>query len=132
VAEGPQIYLADGPESVARARHFVTAELEKWDCADPGRVVTLLTSEVVTNAICHAGGPVGLSLALVDDHTVRVEVTDGVPGSLVEPPPEARDAGGRGLHIVDTLARRWGTERHPRYKSVWFELPVERRPSKVG
>ena len=81
----------------------------------------LLTSELVTNAIRHAGTPVEL-LARVND-ALRVEVTDGRPELSVT----ARDApgfsvSGRGLHLVDELASRWGVQQNRATKTVWFEL----------
>jgi anti-sigma regulatory factor (Ser/Thr protein kinase) len=88
--------------------------------------VSLLTSEVVGNAVRHAG-PLSPTSKIVfharmsDDH-VRVEVADHGPGF----DPEIRhDTSGFGLRLIDKLASRWGVERTARGCRVWFE--VDRR-----
>jgi anti-sigma regulatory factor (Ser/Thr protein kinase) len=83
----------------------------------------LLVSEVITNAIVHGEGRPVLDID-VSPHVLRVTVTDDNPVL----PRVRRDnpllaPGGRGLHLVDTLSTRWGTDRRvPTGKSVWFEL----------
>jgi hypothetical protein len=82
----------------------------------------LLTSEVVTNSVLHADGPIWLGLA----HTgpvLRVEVADHTTGAVTMPESPS-DAGGRGLRMLDALADRWGTDPTPGGKVVWFELRV--------
>ncbi|HEY9525289.1 MAG TPA: ATP-binding protein, partial [Thermopolyspora sp.] len=37
------------------------------------------------------------------------------------------DEGGRGLYLVDQLARRWGSRPTPEGKAVWFEIPIRSR-----
>ena len=88
---------------------------EVVDCA------ILLTSELVTNAVRHAGTRVIVRLD-TRDHRLRVEVVDAV-----ERRPQPRHAdllaeGGRGLELVDALAADWGVDGGPGGKSVWFEL----------
>jgi anti-sigma regulatory factor (Ser/Thr protein kinase) len=86
----------------------------------------LLTSEVVTNSVRHAGPSadegIGVELQLSDDH-LRVSVTDDGPGFEpdVDAPPLERDMGGFGLVLVDRIADRWGVIRN-RQNVVWFEL----------
>jgi nitrite reductase/ring-hydroxylating ferredoxin subunit/uncharacterized membrane protein/anti-sigma regulatory factor (Ser/Thr protein kinase) len=84
----------------------------------------LLTSELVTNAVVHAGGEIGL-VARCDADTLRVEVHDGEANPPVETGSGQEALGGRGIHIVDSLARRWGTESDEHGKVVWFELHAE-------
>jgi PAS domain S-box-containing protein len=81
----------------------------------------LAVSEIVTNALVHAGTPVDVT-TLVDELTVRVEVGDGSPHL-----PDARDyddlAGtGRGLRLLDELVDVWGVTPRVDGKVVWFEL----------
>lgn len=88
--------------------------------------VLLLVTELVANAVRHGRGPVTLTLVPREDG-VRVEVTDASPTR-----PRPRDKGleaesGRGLHIVDALASRWGSmPRETTGKTVWFELDIHR------
>lgn len=107
-------------------REAIAGRLEENDAA----TVTLLTSELVTNAVIHsgpdAGGTIGLSITAYPDR-VRIEVTD--PGSGFEVgslPPRPRDFGGHGLVVVEGLSSRWGTTRAGAGGgfSVWFELDL--------
>lgn len=88
----------------------------------------LALSEVVTNALVHAGGEVDLELC-VDDDRLRVEVGDGSP-HVPAPRDYAPLAGtGRGLHIVDELVDAWDVQPRSPGKVVWFEL---RSPTSSG
>ncbi|MDX6703370.1 MAG: hypothetical protein QOF26_3596, partial [Baekduia sp.] len=89
--------------------------------------VALLTSELVGNAVRHAG-PLNPAERIVfharlgEDH-VRVEVADHGPGF----DPEVRhETAGFGLRLVDKLASRWGVERTARGCRVWFEVDRSR------
>ena len=94
--------------------------------------VTLLTSEVVTNAVIHPeqgrGDPVEL-VVTVYPRSVRIEVTDaGLGFDTARLPGPRREAGGHGLVVVDSLSSRWGTSRGAHGGtgfSVWFELDVD-------
>lgn len=120
--------LDASPESAAVARRFVREVLDAWDCDDPDDVALLLTSEVVSNAVRHAATELAVRLRLEDDWTtLRVEVTDA-DGHLPEVQAPSDDAtGGRGLLLVESLARRWGADATPAGKVVWFELGTRRR-----
>ncbi|WP_233580522.1 SpoIIE family protein phosphatase [Streptomyces triticirhizae] len=105
---------------VREARALVVATLRGWGLEGLAEQAELLVSEVVTNAVRHARGPV--ELRVVRGSTLLVEVTDPV----LDPPRERtatpEDEGGRGLSMVSREARRWGTRRGPAGKTVWFEL----------
>lgn len=105
--------------------------------------VELLTSELVTNAIIHAarspafhhpagsllGHPAGPVLVVrLGSGKVRVEVHDGSPSVPVRRYPEPLDLSGRGVAIVDELAKDWGVEHLPNGKRVWFEVPFKPSP----
>lgn len=105
--------------SVKQAREFVSDHLEGQD-AQLVADTTLMVSELVTNAIRHAGGPCELTLELTAG-SVRVDVRD-----VATTPPQSRspspdDAFGRGLLIVSALADDWGIDSTPRRgNTVWF------------
>ncbi len=82
----------------------------------------LLTSEVVTNAIVHAGAAPSLVVRFARGR-VRVEVHDQHQDVPVRRPLNPLAASGRGMAIVDQLAREWGVEHVPDGKRVWFEVP---------
>jgi anti-sigma regulatory factor (Ser/Thr protein kinase) len=113
------VALAPVPTSSYAARNFVTGLLRRWRREDLAEVAVLLTSEVVTNAVLHARTDLVLTVRM-DGSRLRVSVRD----DEVSPPrPRTPDAeGGRGLALVESLARSWGTSPHGRGKAVWFEL----------
>jgi anti-sigma regulatory factor (Ser/Thr protein kinase) len=85
--------------------------------------ILLLTSEVVTNAILHARTPLRLT-AVVDTGQVVVRVYD-----TLRTPPRRRsyraDAGtGRGMHLIEALADRWGVDETSSGKCVWFAIAL--------
>jgi hypothetical protein len=113
------------------ARAFVMATLFLWGRPAAVPDVQLIASELVTNAVSHAHGTVGVCLEL-DTDVLRISISDHAPDELPAlQPPQAHDgrAGGRGLEIVDTIAQDWGYTNTRRSKTVWAELvlPVEPR-----
>jgi anti-sigma regulatory factor (Ser/Thr protein kinase) len=108
------------PDGARAARHFVQAALGDLD---PGvcHVTMLLTSELATNAILHAGTDFVVAVSHPGD-ALRVAVSDGntrLPQSCMAP---ADAPTGRGLALVDALASAWGADRHGQGKTVWFEV----------
>jgi CheY-like chemotaxis protein/anti-sigma regulatory factor (Ser/Thr protein kinase) len=87
--------------------------------------VELLVSELVTNAVVHADTDPRLEVRIASD-TVRVEVYDADRSMPVARQPDAEGPGGRGLHLVDRLASRWGFEQIDDGKLVWFEIDRSR------
>ncbi len=114
--------FAGDPRSAGEARRFVASTLQEWQLGPLLETVTLLTSELVTNAIVHAGAELDVVVRLTGE-AARVEVTDRSSA-----PPALRvatedDSSGRGLALVEALARRWGTRRMVSGgKTVWFEV----------
>jgi anti-sigma regulatory factor (Ser/Thr protein kinase) len=103
------------------ARQFVEAALKVWALDDLVDVVTLLTSELVTNAVLHARTAFTVR-AVFDDPELRVEVSDGGREHLYPATDDPYAAGGRGLLLVAALADRWGITGRPDGKTVWFVL----------
>jgi anti-sigma regulatory factor (Ser/Thr protein kinase) len=86
------------------------------------QVVALLASELVSNAVKHAGADMISVRFQVGVENVRVEVLDEGPGfarRIVKPDPTG--VGGWGLHLVDALSSRWGIVGGEGGR-VWFEL----------
>ncbi|WP_399888181.1 SpoIIE family protein phosphatase [Streptomyces sp. BBFR51] len=110
------------PEDAApgRARRLARRALARWGMEDLTDSVELLVSEVVTNAVRYASKPVTLRLLRTD--VLRCEVGDDVPQLPRLRQARATDEGGRGLYLVNRLARRWGATRLSTGKVVWFEL----------
>ncbi len=108
------------PYSVVEARKLVEAAVRA--CPD-GVVadVALMTSELVSNVILHAGTPFEVLVDRSDGH-IRVTVADESPQPPTVQRPRPEEVGGRGLVLVSRLSDRWGFESHDGGKSVWFEI----------
>jgi len=117
------------PQTPRAARRFVSEALTAWgdDEGDLTDTVTLLVSELVTNAVVHAGSDVEVMVRLTAT-AARVEVTDASTNGVAPRDATAEEDSGRGLALVGNLARRWGVRAAPGGgKTVWFE--VERPPA---
>ncbi|MEU3535711.1 SpoIIE family protein phosphatase [Streptomyces murinus] len=119
--------------SVATARSFVRDTLQGWGFADIVDDAVVLTSELVTNAVVHAGTHAEV-LCLRTDDGVRIEVSDQYPEREVplqnsaSPMASPDREGGRGLQLCAALASRWGVDYTPTHKHVWFQLNLPERP----
>ncbi|MGW7201517.1 SpoIIE family protein phosphatase [Streptomyces chryseus] len=119
--------------SVATARAFVRDTLQGWGYTDIVDDAVVLTSELVTNAVVHAGTTADV-LCLRTDEGVRVEVGDRYPERDVPLQGTAQSfgspdrEGGRGLLLCAALASRWGVDYAPTHKHVWFQLDLPERP----
>ncbi|MFD0317041.1 SpoIIE family protein phosphatase [Streptomyces flavalbus] len=110
------------PEEMApgKARRLARRALARWGLEELSDSVELLVSEVVTNAVRYASRPITLRLLRTD--VLRCEVGDDVPQLPRLRQARATDEGGRGLYLVNRMARRWGATRLSTGKVVWFEL----------
>lgn len=111
------------PSSVRVARQFVTAELAEAGFPDTAFAATLLVSELITNAVLHAGTEIRLVIEGGGDH-IRIAVHDGSDRAVRRRRHSLDAATGRGLMMVDQLAVDWGVEKTPPGKAVWFTLPT--------
>lgn len=114
------------PGVVRTARTVVRRQLAAWGLDALEDVTALLVSELVTNSLRYAHGPIGVRLTHPEEvgSPLLVEVSDPVPEA-----PRERRAGpdeetGRGLQLVACTSCRWGTRRGRRGKTVWFELAL--------
>lgn len=108
------------PSQVLEARRFVASALDGW--RRPAPDLSLLVSELATNAVLHARGDFAVTVIAGPDR-VRLEVSDGnsrLP-SLSAVPSDAYS--GRGLMLVQALAAAWGVESHTDHgKTIWCEV----------
>ncbi|MFF7455377.1 SpoIIE family protein phosphatase [Kitasatospora sp. NPDC008115] len=107
------------PAAVARVREAATEQLTAWGLEELAFTTELVLSELVTNAIRYAGGPVGVRLIRAERLTC--EVSD--PSATQPRMRRARltDEGGRGLYLVAQLTTRWGSRYTRHGKTIWAE-----------
>jgi serine phosphatase RsbU (regulator of sigma subunit)/anti-sigma regulatory factor (Ser/Thr protein kinase) len=124
------------PSAVGPARAFVRETIGKWGDETVVDDAVLIASELVTNAIVHAGTPAEVSCALLRDQrgeasAVRVAVADRHPGRIIPAPrlewdEDAKQSeGGRGLFLSAQIAAAWGVQYTRAAKQVWFVLNLD-------
>jgi PAS domain S-box-containing protein len=119
--------LEPRPEQVATGRRFVRDVLTAWDQAELADSASLLTSEILTNAVRHARQAIGLRLHLSPGEIIT-EVTDDYAAPPRRMLPALEDEDGRGLTLVEALAHNWGTLPTSDGKIVWFTLATGAQP----
>ncbi|WP_256096541.1 SpoIIE family protein phosphatase [Streptomyces sp. LUP30] len=107
------------PAAVAEARKTASRRLAEWGLPELSFTTELVVSELVTNAIRYATGPI--RLRLIRERTLICEVFDGGATAPHLRHPRATDEGGRGLLLVSQVSRRWGTRFLPEGKVIWAE-----------
>jgi anti-sigma regulatory factor (Ser/Thr protein kinase) len=114
------------PRAARVARQFLREELAAWEVGDElGDVAVLCLSELVTNAVMHTGTPSQLRVTLGADVLTLAVRDHGSTAPEVGTPVADADplsVHGRGLQVIDALARRWGVERDDAGTTVWVEL----------
>ncbi|GAA0933630.1 hypothetical protein GCM10009549_57890 [Streptomyces thermoalcalitolerans] len=131
-----RLCLAAVPAAVSVSREFVRQTLRHWKLEDQAADVTLMTSELVSNAAKETGfgdrqpkswevtakHVIALQLRVLDG-SLFIEVWDRSPLVPVKQMVTADAEGGRGLHLVEALAKDWGTYRPPAGgKIVWARV----------
>ena len=112
------------PSSVTVARHFVRDTLMAWNLPRMVEDAQLGTSELVANAVRHAG--TGLHLSIRGGDMVTISIRDGDPQLRrpVVPEGDYLAESGRGLHIVAAISADWGIVSEHGGKVVWFSLAM--------
>jgi anti-sigma regulatory factor (Ser/Thr protein kinase) len=130
------------PTAAAAARRFVRDTLGSWGLIGNGLDrdgrdalvddAVLLTSELVTNAVLHAGTPVQVTCRLLGDdpdRSLEIAVLDRCPAQLRPDLPHgaseaAERTNGRGLQLPSELASAWGVTYAREAKAVWFRIDL--------
>lgn len=116
------LHLSPESSSPRRARQFVDAVLHRWQRDGAIDRMSLIASELVTNAVNHARTEITLELT-AEDGTIHLEVFDEDPTRPVFLDSDPGVPGGLGLPIVEALASSWGTRRRDGGgKAVWAEV----------
>src|SRR4051812_19894298 len=129
------LQLPGRPEAASAARKALAALNGDLHLISQARLsdAQLLLTEVVTNAIRHAGADAVTVAVRATARTLRVEVANR--GAAFDPAaianPSLDRPGGWGLRIVDVLAHRWGVEQRDERVAVWFEIDRPRTEAAV-
>ncbi|MEW2301025.1 SpoIIE family protein phosphatase [Streptomyces sp. NPDC006655] len=114
--------LPPDPVMVARARTDTERQLDSWGLSDLAFTAELVVSELVTNSIRYADGPV--VLRLIKDRSLLCEVSDNAHTAPHLRRARRDDEGGRGLFLVAQVSQRWGTRYTSSGKTIWAELAL--------
>lgn len=117
-----QMTLVPQRAEVSRARRFVVDIVTALGQDHLADVVELLTSELVTNVVLHAGGKRMRITVDWSPPVFRVEVFDESNAKPRQFSYGVEAATGRGLALIEDLASDWGTTPQADGKSVWFEV----------
>ncbi|WP_051950936.1 SpoIIE family protein phosphatase [Actinacidiphila yeochonensis] len=109
-------------DSVAEARAKAVRQLSEWGYEELAFTTELVVSELVTNAVRHGSGRVGLRLIL--DQVLVCEVSDASNTQPRLRRAAETDEGGRGLFIVAQCTTRWGCRYGAQGKTIWTEQPL--------
>ena len=116
-----RLELDEDPAAVGLAREFVRHCCHDWGADDPEDTASLVVSELVTNALQHAKGPVTLFVARRLDRIV-LTVQDGSEAMAEVELPGPLEESGRGMLLVQSLTTAWGEQPVPGGKRVWAEV----------
>jgi serine phosphatase RsbU (regulator of sigma subunit)/anti-sigma regulatory factor (Ser/Thr protein kinase) len=124
------------PAAAAAARRFIRQTLQSWEIADRSheadRLVddaVLLTSELVTNAVVHAGTALDVTCRIASGE-LEIAVRDRHPARTLPDLPAAASMSaerGRGLLLPSALASSWGVTYAHTAKAVWFRMSLAHR-----
>ncbi|QMU76131.1 SpoIIE family protein phosphatase [Streptacidiphilus sp. PB12-B1b] len=114
--------LSNNLSVVGEARRFARRTLAAWGLSSLTDFTELLVSELVSNALLHAGTPT--QLRLFRNRVLTVEVADVDDHAPRLHRASFEDEGGRGMHLINELAHRWGSRATRDGKVVWLELEL--------
>ncbi|MFJ5641457.1 SpoIIE family protein phosphatase [Streptomyces sp. NPDC093223] len=114
--------------AVRSARRLTAGRLAEWGLSGLEDSTELIVSELVTNAVRHSTGPIGLRL--IRHQVLTCEVFDSNDCLPRAHTARTTDENGRGLFLVDRLSRRWDARPEPGGKVVWSEQDLAPPPSR--
>lgn len=122
----PHVYghrvLPHHPASVRAARAFVRGVLDGSASAETIEAAETVVSELMTNAVVHAGTATEIEVRVEGPDRVYLAVTDGAPQHPLRPRSGVNRSTGRGLALVGSLTREWGVALHPDRKVLWCHI----------
>ncbi|MFI0216222.1 SpoIIE family protein phosphatase [Streptomyces lydicus] len=118
------------PSAVAQVRAAAVRKVIEWGLADEAFTTELILSELVTNSIRYASGPI--RVRLIRDTALICEVSDRSSTSPHLRQAATTDEGGRGLFLIAQLAERWGTRYTSGGKVIWTEQTLPDRDVVAG
>ena len=124
-------YLGRHPSEISRAREKARKALTDWGLVSHTDLAELVVSELATNALRHAAGPIAIRLSHTADRDLRLEVHDYGPARPSLHQPTADDEQGRGLPLLAALADlhdgTWGVadDHRPPGKTVYVTLTLD-------
>lgn len=111
--------------NLALLRRFLAHALVLCDSQTNEAEAALVLSELTSNALEHGCADTLLVRLRITRLHLTMEVADGSAAEPQAAPATARAEAGRGLHIVDRLASKWGWERiDADHKTVWATMAV--------
>ncbi|MDQ1454912.1 MAG: hypothetical protein QOH28_532 [Actinomycetota bacterium] len=124
--------VSDGQDGFARGfvptptvlhavRTFVADVLRAWGADELVDDALVVANELATNAWLHARSPFRLSITRTSA-VLEIAVRDASAAWPEQRPRDPNRVGGRGIALIDSIARRWGTRDEPDGKTVWVEL----------
>jgi len=111
------------PQAGARSRQLVRERCAAWGIASVSEDAQLVVTELVSNAVEHAGTPLDVIVTLSDD-TLHVAVHDGDPTPPRPQPVGQGRSRGRGLRLIEAVAASWGSVLADTGKVVWATLRI--------
>jgi anti-sigma regulatory factor (Ser/Thr protein kinase) len=146
-----RLELPSAARAAGEARRFLAAQCGRWGLEALCDDVVLTVSELVTNAVVHAGSSAGVTVSLAGDflevavrddsprvpilRPVRLDLEADIDVVIARPQQDGNERGpfwhvgeagsiaaGRGMLIVDAIADEWGVSHRAGGKEVWFRF----------
>lgn len=124
--ESGEMRLPAHPASCSLAREVIIEILQSWGLEDLADTAAQLVAELAANSIIHSGGSTLRLRVVRRGGSVRIEVRDPSQQLPLLILGDVEDDHGRGMHVVNALADRWGADLLPYGKSVWCDLHIPR------